>query len=169
MRRVLVLVVFLASFVLAKDISLPVLNNNSVNLSVNISDKNIFFRDYPNKYIILEFFGYRCPTCYYETAHLKIMQKDNPFIKVVGVHMDELTNDRLDDYIFENGINYPIVPFTYAYDLDKFARYVEPRWGGMIPFMMLINRQGRVINTFLGITTEEDIMKSIKRDDVVFE
>ena len=119
--------------------------------------------------MILEFFGYRCPTCYFEIPHLKNIQKYNSLIKVVGVHMDELTNERLDDYIFESGINYPVVPFTYAYDLDKFARYVEPRWGGMIPFMMLINRQGKVINTFLGVTTEEDIMKSIKRDDVVFQ
>ena len=164
MRRVFVLVLFLASFVLAKDISLPVLNNGGKSLSVSIEDKKINFKDYPNKYIILEFFGYRCPTCFYETTHLKIMQKDNPFIKVVAVHMDNLSNERLDDYIFENGINYPVVPFTYAYDLDKFARYVEPRWGGVIPFMMLINKEGKVLNTFLGITTEEDIMKYINID-----
>ncbi len=164
MRRLVVLVAIFVGFAFAKDISLPALNNAGKSLSVSIEDKKIKFKDYPNKYIILEFFGYRCPTCFYETSHLKIMQKDNPFVKVVAVHMDTLPNDRLDDYIFENGINYPVVPFTYAYDLDKFARYVEPRWGGMIPFMMLINTEGKVLNTFLGITTEEDIMKYINRD-----
>ncbi len=169
MRRVFILIFFLVNFVFAKDILLPVLNNNGVQLKVSINDKNILFKDYPNKYVILEFFGYRCPSCYYETSHLKSIEKDNPFIKVVSVHMDTLSDEKLDDYIFENGINYPVVPFTYAYDLDKFARYVEPRWGGAIPFMMLINRQGRVINTFLGIISEEDIIKSIKRNDVIFK
>ena len=169
MRRVFILIFFLVNFVFAKDILLPVLNNNGVQLKVSINDKNILFKDYSNKYVILEFFGYRCPSCYYETSHLKSIEKDNPFIKVVSVHMDTLSDEKLDDYIFENGINYPVVPFTYAYDLDKFARYVEPRWGGAIPFMMLINRQGRVINTFLGIISEEDIIKSIKRNDVIFK
>ncbi len=164
MRIFFALAFFLATFVFARDISLPVLNNNGKNLYVSINDKYIKFKDYPDKYIILEFFGYRCPTCYYQIPHLKTMQKENPFIKVVAVHMDELSDERLDDYIFKNSINYPIVTFSYAYDLYRFAKYVEPRWGGMIPFMILIdNKSGKVINTFLGITTEEDILKAIKR------
>jgi len=166
MRKIFVVFVLFVSLLGAKEVSLKALNNGGMPINVSINDKQILFKDakFRDKYIILEFFSYRCPTCYMEIPHLNIMNKDNPFVKVVGVHMADLSDDSLDDYILSNGINYPVVPFSYAYDLYNYAKYVEPRWGGGIPFTMLINKQGKVLQTYLGVTTEDDIMKYINID-----
>ena len=166
MRKILVIFILFIGLLDAKDILLKALNNNGMPLNISINDKQILFNDtkFRDKYIILEFFSHRCPTCYMEIPHLNVMNKDNPFIKVIGVHMADLSDEGLDDYIFSNNINYPVVPFTYSYDLYYYAKNVEPRWGGAIPFMILINKQGKVLQTYLGVTTEEDIMKYINID-----
>jgi len=163
MRKILVILGFLVSIVYAKDLAIPTLNNNNMPVNVSINDKSIIFHDYPNKYIVLEFFGYGCPTCRHEIANLKSMQKGNPEIQVVSVHMNDLDDEGMNDFIFEYGINYPVVNFKYSYDLYQYAKKVDPDWEDMIPFMVIIDKDGKFLTSFMGMITEDEILEGIKK------
>ena len=58
-------------------------------------------------------------------------------------------------------INYPVIPATNkAFELVNFIAS-RTGWGGQIPFSLLLDKQGNVVNTYLGMQSEETLTKAI--------
>ena len=163
MKKIIFATIFLVSTLFGRYASVPVVNIDSgiSNLSMSINGENIKFYDFPEKYVLLEYFGAHCPVCKSEVKHMKQIHRDNPLIKVVAVEVQGTPEDELKDFIFERGITYPIVSFNNSIEFYYYARVGVPNWGGKIPMMVLFAPNGKKIKAFIGYKTEEDIMKAL--------
>ena len=163
MKKIVFAIFFLVSTLFGRYVSVPVINTDSgiINLSMSINGENIQFHDFPGKYVLLEYFGAHCPVCKSEVKHMKIINKENPLIKVVAVEVQGTPDSTLKDFIFERGISFPVVSFNNSIEFYYYARAGVPNWGGRIPMMVLFATNGKKIKSFTGLKTEEDIMKAL--------
>ncbi|ASM36816.1 TlpA family protein disulfide reductase [Campylobacter sputorum] len=114
-----------------------------------------------DKAILFTFFTTWCPPCKAEIPHLNEIQdmfKDN--LMVIGVLMEEKTQEEVNEFIKQNNINYEIssgesnfffgnaiggingVPYTILY--DKNGKYIS-RYLGLVPREMLISDINKVL------------------------
>jgi len=129
---------------------------------MDINGEHIDFQGYQGKYVLLEYFGTRCPMCAMELEHLKSMQKNNPLLEVIAVELQNTSKEDLSDYIFEKGINYPVIDFKNAYTLYMFAKNAASQWQGSIPLIILFDKNGQALTYFMGVIGEDDIINAIK-------
>ena len=159
MRKILFFTLFLVSALFSRSVVVPVINSDSgiSSLYMDINGKNINFQNFPGKYVLLEYFGAHCPVCKSEVKHMKMINQQNPLVKVVAVEVQDTKEDALKDFISKNGIKYPIVSFKNSLE---FYNYV-PEWKGRIPMMILFAPNGEPIKRFKGFKKAEDIMNTI--------
>jgi peroxiredoxin len=129
---------------------------------MDISGEHIDFQGYQGKYVLLEYFGTRCPMCAMELEHLKSMQENNPKIEVIAVELQNTPTDRLQKYIIDNKITYPVIDFQNAYTLYMFAKNATTQWRGSIPLIILFDKNGQALTYFMGVVGEDDIVNAIK-------
>jgi len=130
---------------------------------MDINGEHIDFQGYQGKYVLLEYFGTRCPMCAMEVDHLKSMQANNPDIEVIAVELQNTDKETLSDYVFEKGINYPVIDFSNAYDLYMFAKSAAPKWSGAIPMIILFDKNGQALTYFMGVVDETQVLEAIKQ------
>ena len=78
MKKLLSSLLLTSSLLFAEAVSIPTINKTP--LIIDISGEHIDFYGYYGKYVILEYFGTRCPMCEMELEHIKSMQKNNPLL-----------------------------------------------------------------------------------------
>jgi thiol-disulfide isomerase/thioredoxin len=160
MKKLLSSLLLASSLLFAEAVTIPTVNKTPITMDIN--GEHIDFQGYQGKYVLLEFFGTRCPMCAMELEHLKSMQKNNPELEVIAVELQNTPKDTLSDYIFENDINYPVIDFQNAYTLYMFAKNAAPKWKGGIPMTILFDKNGQALTYFVGVITETDILNAIK-------
>jgi thiol-disulfide isomerase/thioredoxin len=164
---VIILGAFLFTSANAKDelevqnIELNTTNGKLINITVT---KNGFIFDrYKGKAVLLDFFGPYCPPCLLEIPHLIEMQKQNQDkLQIIGVQVQtQMSNDELNAFIKEKGINYPVVNLDYAWDLVSFVR-ANTGWKGQIPYMLIFDKTGNLRRQFIGMVNNKTILKYVK-------
>jgi len=161
MRKILSSLALLSTLLFAEAVTVPTVNKTPITMDIN--GEHIDFQGYQGKYVLLEYFGTHCPMCMMEIEHLKALQKNYPDIKVISVELQNTPADRLKDFVFEKDIKYPVIDFQNAYTLYMFAKNVAPQWTGGIPMMILFDKNGQALTYFIGVTSQEDIIKTIKQ------
>lgn len=133
-------------------------------VDIKITETGFSFEQFKGKSVLLNFFGPHCPPCLIEMPHLVEMQtrrKDDLVILAVQVQM-QMTPDALKAFIKEKKINYPVVNLDHAMELVQFIQ-TNTNWGGQIPFMLLFNKEGKLVQTYLGMTDISKIESDMKK------
>ncbi len=133
-------------------------------VDMKITETGFNFEQFKGKAVLLDFFGPHCPPCLAEMPHLVELQerkKDDLVILGVQVQM-QMSPDALKAFMKEKGINYPMVNLDYAMELVQFVQ-TNTNWGGQIPFMLLFNKEGKLVQTYLGMTDVSRIESDMKK------
>ncbi len=132
-------------------------------VTITVTQNGFLFDKFKGKAVLLDFFGPYCPPCLLEIPHLIEMQKENKDkLQIIGVQVQtQMSNDDLNAFIKEKGINYPVVNLDYAWDLVSFVR-ANTGWKGQIPYMMVFDKEGNIKRQFIGMVPNETILKYIK-------
>jgi len=133
-------------------------------VDMKITETGFTFEQFKGKAVLLDFFGPHCPPCIAEMPHLIDMQERNKDkLVILGVQVQmQMSPDELKAFVKKNGINYPIINLDHAMELVQFIQ-TNTNWGGQIPFMLLFNKEGRLVQTYLGITDVSKIESDMKK------
>jgi peroxiredoxin len=131
----------------APDFALPDLNGNTVSLS-----------DFKEKVVFLNFWATWCPPCRAEIPYfIELIDKyeEEGFV-VLGVALDPREFDKVQPFVDQMGINYPVV-------LDKTG--ASNLYGGIysIPTTFVVNREGKVVEQIVGSRPKAEFEKLIKK------
>jgi len=129
------------------------------------------FKGYEGKVILLDFFGTWCPPCKAEIPHLNNIREDmkNRF-EIIGVDIGsrrgEVTpSNELASFVKEFKIKYPIT--TSGDNKKLYGALGELNPNGSIPFMILFDKKGVIVQYYVGMQREgilrDDIDKALKR------
>ena len=116
------------------------------------------------KIILLNFFATWCPPCKAEIPHLiNLQDKYKDKFKIISVLLeDDKPDSEIKSFIDYNHINYIVTNDINNFKLSNLLGGIQS-----IPFMILYDKNGKVITHYIGIIPEEmidsDIKKAIKQ------
>ena len=123
----------------------------------DLQDKPVRWADFKGKVVILDFWATWCPPCRAEIPDFIDLQKQfgSQGLAVVGVAMDQDGPAVVKKFVEKVGINYPVVIGDEA---------MSKKFGGIegFPTTFVIDRQGRMVRQFLGLTERGEFEKAIK-------
>jgi len=111
------------------------------------------------KVLVVNFWATWCGPCRKEIPEFIRMQQrmGGQGLQFVGIAIDE--KDKVAAYVREIGINYPIL--VGELDAVELSRSLGNGMGAL-PFTVIVDRQGKVVHTFLGATTEAKLEPLVK-------
>lgn len=114
------------------------------------------------KVVLLEFWGTHCPPCLMSIPHyVKLNEKYKDKLAMFAIEVQGTSKERLLEFAKANGINYNI--YTQDENMD-FVRYIAQRagWRGAIPFLVIFDTNGNVVDIKKGMVPPEYIEKVIE-------
>ncbi len=113
-------------------------------------ENGVLLQEYKGKVVFLLFFGYRCPPCLGEIPEL-IQLKKNKNLEIVAIEVQRLPENQMEAFKKEKGINYTLLSGEDE-ENSKFISYIgqRARWGGSIPFLVVLNPKGEVKMVHVG-------------------
>jgi thiol-disulfide isomerase/thioredoxin len=114
------------------------------------------------KIVLIEFWGTHCPPCMFSISHyIELNKKYKDKIAMFAVEVQATPKEQLIDFVKSKGINYNI--YTQQ-DNSDFVKYVAIRakWSGAIPFLIILDETGSVIDIKTGMVPKEYIEKLIE-------
>ncbi|EFP6608387.1 TlpA family protein disulfide reductase [Campylobacter jejuni] len=129
-------------------------------ISIKKENAVLNFND-EDKATLFVFFTTWCTPCIAEIPHLnKLQEKYNNDFNIVGVLLEDKSNDEIQKFIEQHKISYKVANGENNYLLAKALGGVNG-----IPTMFLYNKHSKLINQYLGLIPEEmleiDIQKAI--------
>ncbi len=125
-------------------------DTKAINHSINTISKEI-----KGKPALINFWATWCPPCRKELPLLSEFQQRNPNISVIAISLEE-------DIEIENYINNVYAPKFSLYNLSQSAAMLTADYGnerGFLPFTIIINKEGKVIETILGELKDKDLTR----------
>jgi cytochrome c biogenesis protein CcmG/thiol:disulfide interchange protein DsbE len=131
----------------APDFELKALDGGTVKLS-----------DFRGKAVVLNFWATYCAPCRVEMPWLIdfYQRYKAQGLEIIGVSMDDGNQERVDAFAKETNVNYTILLGNHS---------VGDAYGGarFLPQTFLIDRDGRIVTSLIGIKTKGDFEDSIQR------
>ena len=117
------------------------------------------------KVLLVDFWATWCAPCRKEIPLLGGLEsrlRDKGF-QLVTISADDPEQERAAvDFLKKSGIGGPAY-LRRAKDDDKFAGFVDPKWGGALPAMFLYDRQGKLVKSFTGETDVAAVEAAIRK------
>ncbi len=157
--------IFLSTAIYAKTSNTMSLStHNGKVIDINITTEGFNFKQYPNKTILLNFFGPMCPPCIIEIPHLiQLQNKHKDEIQVIAVQVQmPMKIEELKSFVKKHEINYPVINLNDAWDIVSFVK-ANTSWGGQIPFMLMFDKFGKLKTTYLGLVSNDKIIEDMKK------
>jgi len=114
------------------------------------------------KVVLIEFWGTHCPPCMFSIPHyIDLNKKYKDKLAMFAVEVQATPKDALIKFAKEKGINYNL----YTQDENmNFVRYIAQRaaWRGSIPFLVILDTNGNVVDIKTGMVSEEYLQKVIE-------
>jgi len=148
------------SFAQEKLLTFQVQTINNKSLEVTEAKNGLDFKDFRGKVVLLEFWGTHCPPCLMSIPHyIKLTKEYKDKIAMVAVEVQGTPKEQLAKFVQAKGINYYVAPHQDNYN---FVEYVAQRsgWKGPIPYLIILDTQGNVIDIKVGFASE-NYVKSI--------
>ena len=132
-------------------------------LNITKTENGFIFEDLKGKAVLVNFFATWCPPCKAEIPHLNNLRekyKDN--FEIVAVLLeDNKSNKEIKEFINEYKIQYIVTNSIQNGDFEQAVGGVKS-----IPTMFLYDKNGKIVQKYVGIVPEEmieiDIKKAIK-------
>ena len=120
------------------------------------------FPQYPNKTVILEMFGKKCPHCTKEMPILnRIRNKYKGNVEVIAIQVeDKMSPSEAKNLIRRHNIRYPIIPGDTATNL-QYNIQTTYGWTGILPFTLVI-KDGVNEFTYPGEVSYNELNRDIR-------
>jgi len=164
MKKILValLALFTVSFNLYAK-KMEMIDTNGTHYNVEAEGNDIKIEGMEGKIVFIEFFGLKCPACKEEIPHLINLQSKYPNkLKIMAIEVQKNDNDPINTFKKQHGINYT----TFSnYDVGYVVRYIaeKSKWQGEIPFIVAIDKKGKVQFVQTGIMSEKELEEHIEK------
>ncbi len=135
---------------------------NGNKIDIKITSNGFIFEQFKGKNVLLDFFGPMCPPCLEEIPRLNNLHssRKNDLV-IIGVQVQKtMKNDDLKSFMASKNIHYPVINLDSALELSQFIR-ANTNWSGQIPFMLMFDKNGRLVEKFVGSTSEDKLVASI--------
>ena len=107
--------------------------------------------DYRGKWVVANYWAIFCPPCRVEIPDLIRSVKENPDkLVVLGMDAGMDNNETLQEFIDDQGINYPIIP-TQNSTMHAFGEVVG------IPTTFIISPEGELVDKHVGLLTYDNL------------
>jgi thiol-disulfide isomerase/thioredoxin len=124
----------------------------------SLDGKNLKLSDLRGKAVLLNFWATYCGPCKIEMPWFVELQKEYgpQGFQIVGVAMDDASNEEIAKFAKEMGVNYPIL-------LGKDS--VADSYGGVnvLPTTFFLDRDGKLIAREFGLRSRSDFVDDIKK------
>ncbi len=129
----------------------------------SLDGKTVRLSDFRGKAVLLNFWATWCQPCKIEMPWFEQLQKQyaHEGLQVIGVAMDDASNEDIAKFAKNLGVDYPIL-------LGK--ENVGDAYGGVqfLPATFYVGRDGRVVDKVFGLKgrdeIEEIVKKALRRD-----
>lgn len=132
----------------------------------SIDDLETITKSTEGKVTLYNFWATWCGPCVQEFPHLVKLYnnyKDKGFNLVfISVDMPEQVQTKVVPFLKKQNVDFT----TYYNDfksIDDFINYYDKNWEGAIPTTYIYNKEGKLVNKFLGSQTYEFFEEEIKR------
>ncbi len=143
---------------------LKTIDNKTIHITVK--DNGIKVKEYPNKVIVLDFFGKHCPPCRMLMPILgEIQKKMGKKVQIIGLHVQQPLNKRDIQELRKRGVNYPVADYLPIKENAQFVEFMGKLtgWQGSIPYMLFFDRKGEYSGYHLGFASQEALEKFIDK------
>jgi len=169
MRKILALGVILFSLLTSLQASTDMSITDVKGKSYKIvgTEEGLNIEGLEGKIVFLEFFGHRCPPCLKSIPHLiKLQNKYKDKLSIVSIEVQGLNNSQLTIFAERKGINYIVAADEKTQGI---VNYISNRaqWQGSIPFMLAIDKKGKVQFAQAGMIPESSLEQLIKQLDAL--
>lgn len=129
-------------------------------LTIRKTETGFTFDEFKEKAVLINFFATWCPPCKAEIPHLNnLREKYKEDFEVVSILMEKNRNNKdIKEFIKEFKVSYPVTNSLENYDFAEAIGGVKS-----IPTMYLLNKEGKIIQKYVGIVPEEMMEIDIKR------
>ena len=124
----------------------------------DLNGKTVSLSDFKGKVVVLDIWATWCPPCRAEIPHFIEIQNEfkGQGVTVVGLSVDSSGPAAVAEFAKSNGMNYPIVmadeKTAVAYGADQ-----------GIPTSVVIDANGNIVGTHLGLTDKAVFVEEIKK------
>ena len=132
---------------------------NSNTYHITDTPTGLKIKELEGKVVFLAFFGHRCPPCRMEIPGFIEFTKDKNYSSkatILAFEVQGLDENTLKEFVKDVGINYNVISGSKYYD---FISYITQKtnWGNMIPFMVVLDQNGNIVNYGSGLVTPEEL------------
>ena len=160
MRNIVFGLLLLVSLLPAKEFVLKTITGKSLHLEV--TPLSLKVKEFPNKVILLDFFGANCPPCIAEMPDLvKIQNLFGKTVQVIGIQAASKRDDNaMRKFVKKHHLNYPVVNLEEATMLIRYAQ-TQTGWNGALPYKLLYDFDGSLSYRLYGKMTEEKLLEAL--------
>ncbi len=131
----------------------------------NSHGQTISLADFKGKVILLDFWATWCPPCRQEIPHFIELQSQygSQGLQVLGISVDQKGWSVVEPFLEQAGINYPTLMYTEAV-YNAYQEHISPDQRGGIPFTFILDKQGRIVQQFVGYRDKsvfEEVLKPL--------
>ncbi len=162
--KILSIFLLLVSFLVAgdtvkKELSFNITDIQGNSYHIKNTTGGLDIDELKGKVVFLAFFGHRCPPCRMEMPGFTKFTKDKEYAKkavILAFEVQGLDENGLKSFAKNQGLDYRIVAGSkYSNFIDLVGYRTKWNWG--IPFMVVLDTNGKVVNFGNGIVSEEEL------------
>lgn len=123
----------------------------------SLDGRKLKLSDFRGQAVVLNFWATYCAPCRIEMPWLVDFSRKykGQGLEIVGVSLDDGTQDQVDAFVKEMKVNYAILRGNHS---------VADAYGGVrfLPQTFLIDREGRIVKSLIGIKNESEFEAALK-------